>query len=469
MFQLINDIVLEYRKCFKREKTWRWFVIIILGLIIRSNNRGITSIISSLRLKPRLYHAMLHFFRSTGYTTETIYEKWFETVIQRTNLIRIANRIVLIGDHIKIPKEGLHMPDIKMLRQDSQNSGKAEYIAGHNYGQVSAVITDDKTSRSIPLKTELQMSPPKQPTAGEPEPGSLVVQMMDLVTNTARMINEPAVTALDAYFSSSAAWSAIDNTKNENGEKQLELVTRAQTNTVGYAAVTAPSCKKRGRPRKYGDRVVLYDLFADMSKFTESTMTLYGRKMTVKHLCVDLFWKPAQQLVRFIVVESANGRCVLMSSSLSLTDEEIIAIYALRFKIETSFDEQKNDVGSFAYHFWTTAMPKFMSWKSIEPSTDRTHQRRVHDTKRATQTYVCLATIAAGILTIIAFTNNRQIWSRYSGWLKTLRSNIPSIAIVKETLLQDFQGSFDFFIGLPLFDVIRPLRRSVDFLYRNVA
>ena len=76
MFQLINNMLLEFRGCFKRTKTLQWFVVLVMGLMVRSNLRGVTSILSSLRLKPKLYHTMLHFFRSKGYDVAKLYEKW---------------------------------------------------------------------------------------------------------------------------------------------------------------------------------------------------------------------------------------------------------------------------------------------------------------------------------------------------------------------------------------------------------
>lgn len=94
-------------------------------------------------------------------------------------------------------------------------------------------------------------------------------------------------------------------------------------------------------------------------------MALYVKQAVVHYLCLDLIWKPVKKLVRFVVVESDNGSCVLMSTSLTLSPEDIIAIYALRFKIETSFAEQKNDMGCFAYHFWTTALPKRKNGKKL--------------------------------------------------------------------------------------------------------
>lgn len=469
MFQLINNIVVEFRNNFKRKKTWQWFVVLVIGFMLRADHRGVTSILSSLRLEPRLYHTMLHFFRSTGYNVKSLYDKWIKIAMQNGTFIRIGSRIVVLGDHSKVSKEGRRMPDIQILHQESENSGKSTYIAGHTFGQVSGVITNGKVSRSLPLMTELQKSPPRKEGSKKPDGDTLVTQMVTLVHETALSIGEPVVAALDAYFSSETAWAAADKTLMKNGEKLVEIVTRAQTNTVAFRIPEVPKIKKRGQPRKYGDKIVLYSLFSDMSPFTQTTMTLYGKKTKVQYLCLDLIWKPVKRLVRFVLVTlNHNQHCILMSTSLSLSPEEIIYIYALRFKIETSFDEQKNDIGCFSYHFWTTALPKRKKWNKAESLTDPKLVERIHSAKKATESFVCLSTIATGILSIIAFSHSGEIWKHYPGWMRTIRSSIPTIATVRETLAFVFPAFLRLNPQLPMCSIIHSRRRKVLFLFENM-
>lgn len=469
MFQLINSILLEFRTCFKRSRTWKWFVILVIGFMSRTELRGVTSIIAVLKLKPGLYHTMLNFFRSNAYQTVELTEKWIKVAMKHCNAMRIAGRIVMIGDHSKVSKEGLRMPDVQILHQDSQNSGKQEFIEGHNYGQVSVVISNDSVSRSLPLITELQTSRKKIEGSKKKDGDSLVTQMITLTHRAAQAIDEPVYVALDAYFSSEAAWSAADKTVTEDGSKLVEIVTRAQSNSVAYTVPEPPKVKKRGRPRKYGDKIVLYDCFKDMSKFTQTTMVLYGKTTKVQYLCFDLIWMPVKRVVRFVCVETNSGRCVLMSSDISLDPKDIIMIYALRFKIETSFKEQKNDMGCFAYHFWTTALPKRKKWKQVDLPTDIQLQKRIAKAKQATNTFVCLNTIATGILTIMAFSHSREIWRFYPGWVRTLRSTIPTIAATKLTFSHVFHSFLPRFSSLPSFLFILPLLRTDDYLYEDVA
>ena len=194
-------------------------------------------------------------------------------------------------------------------------------------------------------------------------------------------------------------------------------------------------------------------------------MELYGKQTKVKYLCLDLIWRPVKKLVRFVLVESDSGCCILMSSNLTFSSEEIITVYALRFKIEPSFAEQKNDVGCFDYHFWTTALPKRKKWRK----SDAPANEKVDAAFRASQSFVCLSTIAAGLLTLIAFSHNAEIWRYYSGWLKTVRSSIPSIAIVKSSLALSFHDFLPSLAHLKSFAFIKPLLRNSLFLYSDVA
>jgi len=469
MFQLINSIIHEFVGCFNRRKTWQWFVVIIIGFMVRDNHRGVTSIISSLRLKPELYHSLLHFFRSTSYQVQNLYDKWIKSAIKRVTVKRISGRVVLLGDHTKVSKEGKYMPGIQTLHQESQNSGKPSYIEGHNFGQVCAVLTNGRINRGLPLMTEMQNSPPKKAGTNEPDGDTLVIQMVNLVHETAKSIGEPVVVALDAYFSSKNAWATADKTITATGERLVEIVTRAQTNTIGYTVPEKPKIKKRGQPRKYGDRVVLYDLFSDLAKFKEADMFLYGKQTMVRYLCVDLIWRPVKKLVRFVLVEMGGERCVLMSTSFTLQPEEIIEIYALRFKIEASFADQKGEVGSFAYHFWTKALPKKKRWKSVEQPSDEKLQRRIENTKRATESFVCLCTIATGILSIIAFAHSCEIWKFYPGWVRTLRTIIPTVAIVRETLAYNLPVFLQLCPHVPFCSIVNGRKRSVEFLFKDVA
>ena len=382
MYQLINNILLKFLPEFKRLKTWKWFVVMIIGLMMRSNRNGITSIIAILRINPKLYHTALHFYRSKGYDVDKLYSKWIQIATEESNLVEIGGRILILADHIKISKEGRHMPDIQIHHQQSQNSGKSEYVEGHIYGHISAIITAGDTSRSLPLLTHLHKVPPKDEITQKPTNDTIVVQMMSSVNEAANQIGKPVLSVKDAYFCKASTFNGIDATTNKDGERLVEVIVRAASDTVAF---TEPIKNTRSRPRKYGDKIVMYSLFSDMDDFEESTLMLYGKPSKVRFKAMDLIWKPIGKLIRFVIVESAMGKMVLMSSSLTLTAEEIITAYALRYKIEPGFNELKNTMGGFSYRFWTTALPKRKKWNKNSQVIEQTiTANRITRTKSAT-------------------------------------------------------------------------------------
>jgi hypothetical protein len=421
-------------------------------------------------MKPELYYVMLHFFRSGGYEIKEIYDKWIKVAEQEISLMQIAGRVVLLGDHIQISKEARRMPDIQTIHQESENSNKGEFIEGHTYAHVGGLISRGGTIRSLPLITEQQKAPPRKEDGKEPDGDTLVTQMVNLVGKAVKSLGEgeKAVVALDAYFSKASAFLAADNVVDEKGDRRLEIVTRGRNDSVGFGTPGPRPKGKRGANRKYR-KVVLWDLFSDMSQFSETTLCLYGKPMKVKYVCMDLMWMPLKRVIRFVVVDSSRGRMVLMCSDLNLDPCDIIVIFAHRFKIETSFDEQKNDMGCFSYRFWSKALPKRKRWEKNGSVQDGEPSQKAIDAKHAIDSFVCLGTIATGILTIIAFSHNHQIWKRYPGWIRTLRSRIPSIAITKETLAQDFPVFLKAYPNLGLSSIIKNWLRSEDFLYRDVG
>jgi hypothetical protein len=136
MINEISLILLKFRTCFSREAAFNWFVMVIMGFIIRLDHYGVTSFIRWLGLKPSLYTSLLSLFRASSWQIERIQRCWYQIIWSHCPLIQIGGRYLLAGDGIKISKEAEKMPGVKKLHQESDNSGKAKFIYGHHHGVV---------------------------------------------------------------------------------------------------------------------------------------------------------------------------------------------------------------------------------------------------------------------------------------------------------------------------------------------
>ena len=70
MWNLLNKILANFKECFSRQASFNWFVIIIIGLMLRSDSLGLTSIIRDLNLSHSSYATMIHFFHASSWTLE---------------------------------------------------------------------------------------------------------------------------------------------------------------------------------------------------------------------------------------------------------------------------------------------------------------------------------------------------------------------------------------------------------------
>lgn len=62
MLNFIENILCHFESYFSCKAAFHWFVVITIGLMIRSDKLGVTSIIRDLALNLGCYDSMLHFF-----------------------------------------------------------------------------------------------------------------------------------------------------------------------------------------------------------------------------------------------------------------------------------------------------------------------------------------------------------------------------------------------------------------------
>jgi hypothetical protein len=155
MIKQINMMLCSFRECFSRGATFKWFVTIIIGMVVRFDNLGVTSIIRALGLKPT-YELLDRYFRSDAWKLTELERKWWHVVADYAPLMKHNGVAVLVGDGIKVSKEGRRMPGVKRLHQESENSSKAANITGQMYGGIGVLAAAGSKTFCIPLACEMQ-------------------------------------------------------------------------------------------------------------------------------------------------------------------------------------------------------------------------------------------------------------------------------------------------------------------------
>lgn len=408
-----------------------------MGFIVRGDKLGITSIIRELNLDPKFYVTFLHFFRSSAWNMETLTKQWIKLVTESVDIQKVDGLNILIADGVKQSKEGRKMPGVKKLHQESENSGKPDYIFGHMFGVVGILVGNQSKLFCIALSASVQDGVSKIREFADPTVLS-VSHVVQVITQAGKIVTQigPSLILLDRYFLSVPALKKAMEFVDEWGNPLLQIVTKAKKSAVAYAM--PPAYSGRGPHPKKGHSIKLKDLFkTEKSSFLTAKVFLYGQLQEVSYYSVDLLWglKHYQKL-RFVLVSYNDVNSILVSTSLKLCPLKIIELYSHRFKIEVGFKELKQTIGAFAYHFWSKSMPKLNKYvkdineSALEAITDNCARDNLVKTLKATEGYVLMSMFAMGLLQIISLKFSKELNSTSFRWLRIKTNEIVSEATV---------------------------------------
>ena len=431
------NAILLLRPAFSRLRTFMWFATAVAGLTVRVELLGVTSIVRALNLRPGLYTKLLDHFHSSGVDLDRLSALWAQVVLQLfPGLVRVNNRLVLVGDGIKTPKRGKKMPAVKLLHQQSESNTKPEYIMGHSMQAVGLLVHAANSVFSVPLAVRIH----EGLVWSNRDKRTLLDKMLGLLDILA--IKAPFYFVADAYYAAGKMVSGLLDQGNH-------LVTRVKSNAVAYAPAPPKKGKTRGRPKLYGKKIKLKSLLADSKSMQQVASPVYGeRNVTLRYRVCDLLWRPAGRLVRFVaVIHPTRGACILMCTDTSLSAVDIIRLYGLRFKIEHSFKQATRQIGSFAYHFWMKDMIplRYRNGNQYLHRKSADYRSRVKRKMRAYHAFIQAGVVAQGLLQYLAVAAPKLVWDSFGSWLRTIRPGIPPSELVVANALR--QSLPEFLLG----------------------
>jgi hypothetical protein len=410
-------MVRQLRPAFRRETTFRWFALCLVGLTVRPDLRGVTSLIRALGLKEVFYDRMLDFFHSKAILVDPLAALWCRLIfmgLPASLVPKVNDRPVFIGDGIKLAKAGRKMPAVKKLHQESSNNTKPEFIYGHSCQAIALLVGCAQSFFALPLTCRIH----EGIVLSNRQTQSLIDKMVTLVHSLA--ISMPFYLVMDAYYASKGMVHGLLNSGNH-------LITHVRKNAVAYWPPVG-SEKRRGPKRKYGQKVKLRTLFQDVSSFIEAPSPGYGEThVRIRYRPIDLLWRPVGRVVRFVLVlHPQHGSKIFMTTDLSLLPMDILRIYGFRFKIEVSFKQALYTLGTYAYHFWMATMtprPNQSGDQYLHRKSE-TYRDQVLRKMRAYHCHMQMGIIAQGLLQYLSLTCTKAVWESFGSWLRTIRAGI---------------------------------------------
>lgn len=427
--------VIELRPACARTRTFFWMVICLMGMTLRVDLAGVSSFIRALGLQAYCYDRLLDFFHSSSLKVDFLAQLWCKLAFKIfPKPLLINNRQVLLGDGLKAAREGRKMPAVKKLHQASQNNSKPEYIMGHSCQAIAFLVGALESFFAVPLICRIH----EGIKFTNRDKTTLIDKMLSLFKSLE--LNGLFYFVLDAYYA---------NRKMVKGMLQdnHHLVTRVKSNAVAFLPLSPlPIPRRPGRPKIYGDKIWLHDLFKESSKFITAPSPIYGEKnITLSYYATQLYWRPAGVLMHYVlVIHPTRGRIILASTDLTIKPLDIIILYGLRYKIELSFKNALHIIGTFTYHFWMKAMDRISHGSGDQYLHRKSEQYRIHVRRKisAYHTYMQLGLIAQGLLQYISCSFPQVVWGKFGSWLRTIRPGIPPSEQVTAIALRNSFADF---------------------------
>jgi len=93
----------KLRKSCKRERTFMWLLVAIIGFSIRNDMLGVSSFIRCMGLHGFYYDRLLDFFHSQSLCVTELARIWTSVVMEHhAGILRCKGRPILVCDGIKI-------------------------------------------------------------------------------------------------------------------------------------------------------------------------------------------------------------------------------------------------------------------------------------------------------------------------------------------------------------------------------
>ncbi|MDE5757999.1 MAG: transposase [Allobaculum sp.] len=435
MLEFLIYFLNSFKSCFRNECSFHNFIFCVLAIIASPCPDGISSLIRALSLKPSCYDKLQNFFKRSQWNLDKMNFILIQLVLQFAPLWSVNGHLVLVGDGCKVPTDAYKFPAISKEFIESESASKPNgYIKALNFAALIFLGFHNGHFFPLPIWARIVAGNKEilewQGLERHTQPAQMALDALKVLSQVRKSI----LLVLDRFYLSKALLDPVFE-HNQSHKEKLHVLVRAKNNLKVWTFHSTDPNEKRGRGRpKKRDFYSLFQAFEDYKdQFEKTVVSWNGRKVKVEILCLDHFlWGDLENPyhLRFVLVKSPKGTSIFATTDFTLTGQEAVETYALRFQIEMCFKTQKEMFGGFNGRFTCQALEKFhLKTKKGSPSpasrVKKKDRKKVIETYQAHERYVLIAMIAQCFCEVCRIKDQsepsqRRIYQRTYGQIQSL-------------------------------------------------
>ncbi len=356
-----------------QRSAWR-ISIIIAGIVFAKGRKTITSWFRAAGITER-YKAFYYFVGSIGQKTPIIATVLFEIMIKI--VYKNQNTVLMAIDDSPTKRYGPEVAGAGIHRNPSVGPDGAKFVYGHIWVTLSALARHKLWGTiGLPLLAKMYIrvndikSVPKAYKIGFQNKLDQAGELVKWAQNCCKRLEKELWIVTDGGFTKAGFLKPVIT-------MGVTVITRLRKDAALHSLVKPVKKRKRGRPRKYGQRIYLQDEVAKRQNWFSINVTLYGREETKMVKMFKATYKPSGGEVMVLIVrENKNSWRAFMCTNLLATAEEILEAVADRFAIEQNFHDLKEiegagqqqvrnfwaNVGAFHLNMWVHTMVELWAW-----------------------------------------------------------------------------------------------------------
>jgi hypothetical protein len=361
---------------------WR-FSLILLGMVFARGRRTVTSWLRALGIKDD-FADYYYFLQPLGRKSKALAERLFMLLLVH---LPTGSRLLLAVDDTPTKRYGSCVQGAGIHHNPTRGPADQKFLYGHIWVTIS-----------------LMLRHPLWQTIGLPLLGLLYVRAKDIAKIPKkhgwefRTKLQLAIAALRpllqlAIAAGKTVWIVADGAYAKCPflrplrRMGVTVVSRLRKDAALWTLPPQPKQRRRGRPRKYGaQRIHLKRRAAHPRGWEQVECTVYGRLATKTIKTFLATYRPAEGVIRVVIVKEDKGCEYFFCTDQEATPREIIEAFGDRAAIEQDFHDVKEvwgagqqqvrniwtNVAVFNLNLWVHTLVECWAWhKSPNEIRDR--------------------------------------------------------------------------------------------------